>query len=286
METETKDTVEEKDAEGIEITKANELIASFVIAVVLIALIGLVVWAGIKFMPQIGQWIGGWGDDEVACIFDPETSAYDADAVYSFCTEKGFEPMDDSVTDGMDITEEACASVGFIRGDTLQESCDAYCVAKVPDTCTYRPPENIEPTVLNDYLAKTDDLIDDMGKYLGKIEVLIEMYYASGSNNSQRAAILNDKQYKEIVESVHVEAIYIFGDLNDLWPPPPYDGSNPLLDSQARLTSAVAYVMRVDGLIYRFEVNKSSQQWNKINDAIYQIQKNVDYAELGLAMAR
>ena len=60
METETKDTVEEKDAEGIEITEANELIASFVIAVVLIALIGLVVWAGIKFMPQIGQdrWLG------------------------------------------------------------------------------------------------------------------------------------------------------------------------------------------------------------------------------------
>jgi len=280
-------TQDEKDAEGIELTKTNELIASYAIGVVIIALVGLVVWAGIKFMPQVVDWIGGWGDDEeVACIFDPETSAYDADAVYSFCTEKGFEPTDDSVTDGMDITEEVCASVGFIRGDNLQETCDDYCVAKVPDTCTYRPPENIEPTVLHEYLNDTDDLIDELGRYMGKIEVLLDMYWSAGNNNSQRAALLSDKQFMETLEDVHSDSYYIFSDLYDLWPPPPYDSSNPLLDSQARLTTAVSLVMRIDGLLYRFEVKKSSQEWNAINDLVYQIQKHVDYAELGLAMAR
>lgn len=275
-------TQEEKNADA----QATEMVVSVIVGVVIISLIALVVWALFKFIPPVRGWLDGRLDEETACIYDPDSDSYDADAIYTFCTEKGFEPTDD--TDSIASLETACIESGFFTlADTLQETCFDYCSAMVSDSsCTYRPPDNIEPTMLGDYLNETDDLIDQMGRYLGKIEVLVDMYYESGNNNATRAAILNDKQYQKIVDDVHYDARLLYRKLEGIWPPPPYDSSNPLLDSQARLTSAIALVMRVDGLIYRFEISQSSQQWNDINDSIILIQTNMDYAELGLAMAR
>ena len=258
------------------------------VAVFAIFAIAAVIWGFSKVIPLAIDWFGNRGnEEEVACVFDPENTAYDAEAVFAFCTEKGFEPQDDSVA--IESLESACIDNGYYAvSDVLQDTCDAFCTSgwTSPDSCTYRPPEGTEPDTLHNYLTDADDIIDVMGMFLGKVDIMIQMYYEAGNMQSERRKMINDPQYKIAVKNAHRDATNIFDDVLGIWPPPPYDSSNPLLDSQARLAYAAALIIQVDALLWEFEVSGEYDQWNDIQRIFYSIQNNMDYAEIGLSMAR
>ena len=214
------------------------------------------------------------------------------------------EPAERIPLDGMawinveDQGEQFCIDSGYmIKGDTLLETCGAYCEAEyaIPDlvcpgcpVCPekYTVPEHADSEQLPDYLASAEQVIQEMISISGRMESLRDLLYAS-ENHSARLGVMGDEQFKILEDHIHTDMVDLRGRFLEMWPPPPYDSSNPLLDAHGRLLHAFLYLTVAEDYFDKAHEKRSPDLIMRYTDPqIQDMLRMIGYARVGLDLAR
>ena len=197
-----------------------------------------------------------------------------------------------------DQGEQFCIDSGYmIKGDTLLETCGAYCEAEyaVSDlmcpgcpVCPekYTVPEHGDSEQLPVYLASAEQVIQEMISLSGRIESLSDLLYAA-DNSTARLGVMGDEQFLTLEDNLHTDIITLRGLFLEMWPPPPYDSSNPLLDAHGRLLHAFLYLTVAEDYFDKAHEKRSPDLIMRYTDPqIQDMLRMIGYARVGLDLAR
>jgi len=151
----------------------------------------------------------------------------------------------------------------------------------------WRAAPDAEPNALPNYLTVADQVIADMHEAAAIIEELASIQRQFGDQPSSWRKAFTDTQWLQLYESMNKRVDSIRKDLLDTWPPPPYDSTNPLLDSHGRLLMAYIYLDKSRGVM-RAAVQENNPTWSVYywQDDLGRMETHITNALVGMNMAR
>ena len=189
--------------------------------------------------------------------------------------------------------------------EPIETVCDAYCMSgwtppqqgevlefteyacAMCPTCPtlYELPGEVDIEVLPTYLRDANKIIDNMLALETMMYSLEDLIFTFGSNKAAMANAFTDKQWLALYNEMQSSRRQVRWDLIETWAPPPYDSSNPLLDSYGRMMIAFLLIDRgaesFERSIEDRDVNHA-YGWDSEMDLFH---VNIDYARIGLDLA-
>jgi len=204
-----------------------------------------------------------------------------------------------STQEAKDNPDQWCRDNGYVKNGNITdeieqinaEACLPYCGEPSAEECnqlydmTYILPH--DQGEWNEYIRWADATSNDMYKVVSRIELLAELYY-EGTDQSVSSGDrwLDDQEVSKIVKGIKEDVLNIQDQAMSVWPPAPYDSSNPLLDSHARIVNASSELIRAGYWLVLFEDFPANERMARMNNSALDALNELDRAQIGLDIAR
>ena len=250
----------------------NDNAGCWITLIMFIIMILALAFAIVKIAPGIDQWIEKRieKDAEATQVVDAGSNPDE------WCRQSGYVKNGNISTEIAQVNAEAC--LPYCGEPSMDQCSQLYDVAFV---------EGHDPGAWHEYIRWADATTNDMYKVVSRIELLADLYY---ENTDQSVLMgeswLDDEQVFRIVKDIKEDVLNIQDQTMSVWPPSPYNSSNPLLDSHARIVNASSELIRAGYWLVLFENFPANQRIAHMNNNALDALIEIERAQTGLEIAR